>query len=127
MGTILPFTGNLSDIPRGWHLCDGTDGTPNLVGQFLQGSNVPGSYIDASLPNIKGRFLGGSYNAYASSLNTNEATYLVQVDAGVQGGSGGHIEDAYGIDASRCSPVYKNDCDTVQPPAYTVYYIIKIK
>ena len=30
------------------------------------------------------------------------------------------------FNASRCSSVYKNDCNTVQPPAYTVIYIMKI-
>ena len=31
------------------------------------------------------------------------------------------------FNASRCSSVYKNDCNTVQPPAFTVMYIMKIK
>jgi hypothetical protein len=30
-GTILPFAGRLDSIPQGWHLCDGHDGTVNLL------------------------------------------------------------------------------------------------
>lgn len=30
------------------------------------------------------------------------------------------------LDASIYNPIYKDDCNTVQPPAYTVYYIIKM-
>ena len=31
------------------------------------------------------------------------------------------------FDASHCSAVYRNDIDTVQPPAVTVNYYIKAK
>jgi hypothetical protein len=32
-GTILPFAGSMTTIPAGWHLCDGHNGTVNLVGR----------------------------------------------------------------------------------------------
>lgn len=35
-GTIAMFNGK-SDIPEGWAICDGTKGTPNLVGKFIKG------------------------------------------------------------------------------------------
>ena len=30
------------------------------------------------------------------------------------------------FNASRYNSIYKDGCNTVQPPAYTVYYIIKV-
>ena len=36
VGTILPYVGELADIPRGWALCDGSNGTPDLTGRFLE-------------------------------------------------------------------------------------------
>lgn len=33
-GTIIMFNG--SEIPKGWAICDGTNGTPNLVGKFIK-------------------------------------------------------------------------------------------
>lgn len=30
--------GVASDIPNGWHLCDGTNGTPDLRGRFIVGA-----------------------------------------------------------------------------------------
>ena len=54
IGTILPYIGDLSKIPHGWFLCDGTNGTPDLRDKFLQGSDVPGQFIEAGLPNITG-------------------------------------------------------------------------
>lgn len=29
VGTIWPYTGDLNEIPDDWHLCDGTNGTPD--------------------------------------------------------------------------------------------------
>lgn len=41
-GTIVAWYGPIEEIPEGWVLCDGTNGTPNLVGRFLRGSASPG-------------------------------------------------------------------------------------
>lgn len=38
-GTILPFAGTLQAIPAGWHLCDGTMGTVNLVNRLPYGAS----------------------------------------------------------------------------------------
>lgn len=36
------WSGLLSAIPSGWHLCDGTNGTPDLRSRFIKGA-APGS------------------------------------------------------------------------------------
>lgn len=36
IGSIIMFNGS-SDIPNGWAICDGNNGTPNLVGKFIKG------------------------------------------------------------------------------------------
>src|SRR6476646_7785896 len=35
IGTILMWSGSIATVPAGWHLCDGTNGTPNLSGRFI--------------------------------------------------------------------------------------------
>ncbi len=40
IGTILAYNGILDDIPKGWHLCDDTDGTPDLRDRFLTGAGA---------------------------------------------------------------------------------------
>ncbi|MBR3622047.1 MAG: hypothetical protein IKN43_01695, partial [Selenomonadaceae bacterium] len=35
--TIMAYLGKLEDIPDGWHLCDGTNGTNDLRGLFIRG------------------------------------------------------------------------------------------
>ncbi|WP_147432310.1 phage tail protein [Pararobbsia silviterrae] len=37
IGTILMFSGTVTP-PTGWHVCDGTTGTPNLKNRFVMGS-----------------------------------------------------------------------------------------
>jgi len=41
-GVISPFNGPESDVPDGWTLCDGKDGSPDLRDRFVVGAE--GSY-----------------------------------------------------------------------------------
>jgi len=126
IGTILPYVGDLNKIPKGWYLCNGENDTPNLInGRFLQGNTVIKEYINAGIPNIKGfayatddmfiDIVSGPFGIYSSNNNWNwdENNY-----------PHGILVD---FDASRSSSVYRNDINTVQPAAYTVYYIIRLK
>lgn len=36
VGSIIMYNGQ-SDVPKGWAVCDGNNGTPNLVGKFIKG------------------------------------------------------------------------------------------
>ncbi len=38
-GAIIMWSGTLNNIPSGWALCDGTNGTPNLQGRFIVGAS----------------------------------------------------------------------------------------
>lgn len=126
IGTILPYTGDLSDIPHGWFLCDGNHGTPDLRDRFLQGSDVPGNFVESGLPNITGtwdsvvEFWNGGYRAVDSGA-ISSIGYGGGYDMEVPNiSSPGYVKRTF--DASRCSPIYGNS-NTVQPASYTVYYI----
>ena len=48
-GAIMAWEGPVSSIPVNWHLCDGTNGTPDLRDRFVLGagkSESPGQYDD---------------------------------------------------------------------------------
>lgn len=45
-GEIKMFSGAIEDIPEGWHICDGTDGTPNLVNRFIMADTTCGESTD---------------------------------------------------------------------------------
>jgi len=38
-GVVWMWSGDADSVPSGWHLCDGTDGTPNLVDKFILGAD----------------------------------------------------------------------------------------
>lgn len=50
-GAIIMWHGNTSNIPSGWALCNGQNGTPNMTDRFVVGA-------------------GGSYGAWATGGNT---------------------------------------------------------
>ncbi len=37
-GVIVMWSGRIADIPPGWALCDGTNGTPDLRDRFIVGA-----------------------------------------------------------------------------------------
>ena len=55
-GMILMWSGAISNIPSGWVLCDGNNGTPNLQDRFIVGAgssysvNATGGSANATLP-----------------------------------------------------------------------------
>ena len=127
VGTILPYIGNLDDISHGWVLCDGTNGTPDLRNRFLEGSTEARIFIEAGLPNIIGTWGDAELSndnswGFASGAFIRR-WYSFGHDSGNGDGPGCYYID---FDASRCSNVYGNYY-TVQPAAYTVYYIMRVK
>jgi hypothetical protein len=83
--------------------------------QGATGSQVPGNTLEAALPNIKASVFTDRSRFYSASgafYITNTAT---EERGGIGSGNG-----TLNFDASRSSSVYKDDCDTVQPPAYLV-------
>lgn len=139
IGTILPYVGNLANIPSGWHLCDGTNGTPDLSDRFLEGTKTaPKTFKDAGLPNIQAKIKFGadgdsslSNQSYADK-NSYGLFYYNTAERFRDGGRLSQINlDAnqwvpLSFDASRSNPIYGNS-ETVQPKSYTVYYIMRVK
>lgn len=50
-GIISMWAGGVDDIPSGWHLCDGTNGTPDLRDRFIvaAGNSYSSGHIGGSL------------------------------------------------------------------------------
>lgn len=47
VGVINMWSGSIANIPSGWVLCDGTNGTPNLKGRFIVGYDTSDVDYDA--------------------------------------------------------------------------------
>ena len=138
VGTILPYVGSLADIPKGWHLCDGTDGTPNLLdNRFLEGDATPGIFREPGLPNSTGQF--GSFLANGDWAKGAFKSYRRYESASPMGSSGSiWYGETFDLENGRkywhqqtygtapTDTIFGNST-TVQPKSYTVYYIMKMK
>ena len=81
--------------------------------------------MEESLPNIKGSL--GTTQAYslADVTSRTAGAFEFTYDAGGPSGGGGDTKGVFTFDASRSSSIYGNS-DTVQPPSYVVYYIMRM-
>ena len=96
---------------------------PDLRDRVPQGSGIYAveTQIEAALPNITG-FIAVPRN---NGLWCSGALYYPYNGTSNSDSYSGSQGTTIGIDASRCSSIYKNDCTTVQPPALAVAFYIK--
>jgi hypothetical protein len=121
-GLIVMWSGLRANIPGGWYLCDGTNGTPDLRARFIL--SVTGSEEAGGT--------GGSTTITHSgtAVAQHPATATSQASAGVtKSGSTtstvtllAHTHDTPVLTHSVTQP---NDHTNVQPPYYKLCFIMK--
>lgn len=89
-GGIMMWSGSVANIPDGWLLCDGTNGTPDLRGRFVLGAGGTYSVGDSGgqesitdVPshshNLSGNTgSGGSHTHTGSTSNTGAHTHGIK-------------------------------------------------
>lgn len=119
-GMIMAWYGNQNQVPSGWVICDGTNGTPDLRNKFIMGAGKynKGEVIAAGLPNITGTFGG---NAQA---NPNPDGAFAMIAPAAQGSGNSTNGALINFNANYSNTIYGNS-DTVQPPAVAMFYIMK--
>ncbi len=136
VGAIVLWKGNSGQIPDGWKLCDGANGTPDLRDRFVVGAG--GSY---SVGNRGGQ---AGYSITVDQLPSHYHYYagddhLDQVKAGSTGYSAANnIQETTGgydavSDPSGNGRIYRTsstgsgqDIDN-RPPYYALCYIMRVK
>ncbi len=121
IGTIKAFWGDISKIPLGWHICDGTNGTPDLRDRFLAGAGY--SY-----------WLGYSAGEAIHTLTINEMPAHNHNISGIprdrcDGNLGNAVvgdEIYYGTETWWTSVEGGNQPHENRPPFTAVYYIMRI-
>lgn len=87
-GVIVMWSGTIANIPSGWHLCDGTNGTPDLRNFF-----VVGAYEDSS--GVAKTTITGSDtlsgNGSLPATNTNTANFMTSSSGSASGYSFGGV------------------------------------
>ena len=141
VGCVIAWPLN-ADIPDGYLECNGQvvnatsypllaalmASTPDMRTVFLQGSNTAGQLVQAGLPNLTGyvyAFTGhkaGEQETDGSLFTVGNSTHSSQTTPGADDGYVKEIR----FDASKKNTIY-GQSETVQPPAYTVKWIIKAK
>ena len=118
-GIISMWSGLAASIPTGWNLCDGTLGTPNLVGRFIKGASTAGG-------------TGGSTSTGAHTLSIAEMpshTHPYQVVANVTGAGypygtndGSVAPTTYSTNATGGGGAHSH---TIDPLYFELCYIMK--
>ena len=136
----FPVNKNTGLVNRGWHLCDGTNGTPDLRGRMILGSSdshAAGStggeesvtLTEAQLPKLSGSFEVRSFN-----VNSNLVDIYKQGIVSVNSNAGALWTGSAAATSSVAS--VKNSVVTVSfggnqphnnmPPYYTLAFIMKL-
>ena len=147
-GSIIMFNGLSSEIPKGWHICDGTEGTPNLTGKFIKASNTSGEtggkstiqILEENMPRHTHTFVGNQVTTsesgahthtirgkYGKSYNANDRDCLEtgsETDLITTSQSGAHTHT---IDMSATQLSYQGGGKPIEfePLYYSLIYIMK--
>ena len=129
-GIITMWSGSIADIPEGWVLCDGTNGTPDLRDRFVVGATQDGSGVAKT--SVKGSLMvsGGEHEHALSIAEMPSHTHsfgpsLVYHAPGSGGeaeaaGDGGHSPKVI-LGSTGGNGAHEN-C----PPFYALAYIMKL-
>lgn len=125
-GLISMWSGALVDIPSGWALCDGTNGTPDLSGKFIAG-------YDAGDPDFDMDDTGGEKEHTLTIPEMPAHTHGVTIpkrDLSNAGDTGPDLStDPSAVPASNTfatSSAGGGDPHNNLPPYYTLAYIMKL-
>ena len=69
-GVLALWTGTLASLPEDWHLCDGTDGTPDLRSLFIQAATTLGDIGTTGGSLTHSHTLTGHTHAVAAHTHT---------------------------------------------------------
>ena len=105
---------------------------PNITDKFIKGTTNPANIgqinTKAEVPNFKGSFTMGinSFSVPSPTVSGDFLYNLTPLGSGKANTSGGWGDTfTYGYDASRVSPAYQNNANTVKPNSIKLTYIIR--
>ena len=155
-GGIILWSGSSSNIPAGWALCDGTNGTPNLVDKFVVGATgsyatgatggskdaiVPshshtfsGSATDKYIDQVQAHWLGGGYNTGTITIShSSSGTWSSRIATAQDSFNDGNNKGISFRGRSASSTVSGTTSTTGSsvtnanlPPYYALCYIMKL-
>lgn len=122
-GTIVAYYNTSGTIPSGWLLCNGTSGTPNLIGMFIMGSDVTGG---SSTPNASGYGNPGNQTGVGSITHTH--TYSGTTSGPSSSNTVQNTSPTLGVASTNHTHTYSGTTATQSvnaPAAIGIVYIMK--
>lgn len=80
IGAIIMWKNSSSTIPTGWAICDGNNGTPNLVGCFVQGASSDGEVGTGTS--------SGNHSHTQPSASSSDGSHTHPMSISISGSSG---------------------------------------
>lgn len=108
-GLIAIWSGAIADIPAGWQICDGTNGTPDLRNRFVRGA---GGIYD---PGDTGGFATHTHG-FTGDGHAHDIVSGADIAAGTD----------YSNETSSAPAVGTTDSGANIPPYYALAYIMKL-
>lgn len=134
VGGIILWSGSIASIPTNWHLCDGTNGTPNLQDNFVVGAgntyavNAVGGSANHSHTTppltVPGLTFSGSTDAAGGAYETQYAA--VNGCCGNECNTPGHSHTYSGTTSTGNIPANTTGAANSLPPYYALAYIMRI-
>lgn len=147
-GTILPWYGKLDEIPDGFYLCDGKNGTPDLRNRFIVGAgdaykltDIGGeNEVTLEAPQVGSHYHGvGSYNFGSNNGDFFGLASKIEFQLPAGGGwIGWNGSNHGGYWSAPSGPVKGQQITSLavateaqkphenRPPYYALYYIMKV-
>ena len=121
-GVIAMWSGLKANIPTGWYLCDGSNGTPDLRDRFIcsiGASGEPGGTGGSTTLTHAGSAVGDHTNVVvpATTASANKI--------GTSAASGAPLTHTHIIATITHSVTQSNDHTGAKPPYYTLAFIMK--
>jgi hypothetical protein len=94
-GGIIMWSGAVAEVPEGWAICDGENGTPNLVDRFIVGAGSTydpadtGGSATALISSHEGTAVSEHSGAGASLSNNHAGTHTHGITRATSGGDFG--------------------------------------
>lgn len=139
IGTIIMFN-STQNIPDGWHICDGHNGTPNLIGKFIKaGESLTTNETDLDQNNYltinQENLPNHSHGSSSSNQKFLTGAYLTEGSSGISGtfysateGKQIKVETSSStLNISDSKTTFNNTPIKVEPNAYSLIFIMKCK
>ena len=118
-GVIVMWSGLIHDIPAGWGLCDGSQGTPDLRDRFIVGARVDDGGVAKCLLTGAPTQTGGSVT-HTHTFTTDGHTHLSKSGGPFDGQLGG-LDVASAKDSGTT-----NGPNTVPVPYFALAFLMKL-